>query len=67
VECIDEDTVRISSLATAIPEKDVPECFLEVLDDWGHTWMWKNLQVTGALSPMGHIFVSCTQSYAQLL
>lgn len=48
VECLDGGDVRISSLTNPAPAKDVPSCFLEVLDEWGHSWMWRNFQVSGA-------------------
>ena len=40
-------TCKIASRTRPPPEVDLPRCFLDVLKEWGHTWMWANLQVSG--------------------
>ena len=47
---IDEsEQVAIQSITSPAQPTDLPETFLEVLKEWGHTWMWENLQITGGL------------------
>lgn len=43
-----ENEVQISSRIDPAPVKSSPTLFLDALDEWGHSWMWRNLQATGA-------------------
>ena len=38
-------TVAIMSTAAAPHPPDLPTCFLDVLVEWGSTWMWENLRL----------------------
>ena len=41
-------TVKVCSVAISPPRLIPPADFLEVLQGWGHTWIWDALQVTGS-------------------
>eukprot|EP00956_Cyclotella_meneghiniana_P010715 scaffold14988_cov36-Cyclotella_meneghiniana.AAC.2 len=48
IEMCGSSTVKICSLTNPPPECENPENFLDVLKEWGHTWIWDGLQVSGA-------------------
>lgn len=39
--------VEIESSTTVWPPRPMPECFLEVLEEWGCRWMWGSLRLYG--------------------
>ncbi len=39
--------ISISSHTPRSPEKEAPSLFWSVVESWGNTWMWDNLQITG--------------------
>ena len=45
--------IRLQSCANAMPAAWTPTCFLEVLREWGCTWMWEKLKLTGDSSWVG--------------
>ena len=47
VEHVTADCYRVSSKSNPAPEISLPDCFVDVLKEWGHTWMWDNLQISG--------------------
>jgi hypothetical protein len=39
--------ISLQSTADQPTEANLPETFLDVLDKWGHSWMWKSLRLEG--------------------
>jgi hypothetical protein len=44
-----DGSVRIRASCPPVQESTTPECFLDVLKDWGCTWMWKDLKITSSI------------------
>ena len=40
--------VAIASTTKDPPLKSAPECFLEVLEEWGQLWMWDSIRMIGS-------------------
>jgi hypothetical protein len=45
---VTESCLKVSSHIKDMVNNLVPETFLDVLDDWGCTWLWEKLRVSGA-------------------
>jgi hypothetical protein len=39
--------IKIISFTDNPPQTDKPTTFCEVLQEWGHTWMWEGLKLSG--------------------
>ena len=46
---------KINRLSTAAQEilSAPPESFLDVLEEWGYTWLWEDMQLTGGTEWLG--------------
>jgi hypothetical protein len=44
---INPGIISISTTANLPSPKRTPATLWEVLTDWGHSWMWKHLQIVG--------------------
>eukprot|EP00956_Cyclotella_meneghiniana_P029291 scaffold70426_cov59-Cyclotella_meneghiniana.AAC.2 len=42
----DRSRAKISSITNPPPSVDDPSNFLDVLKEWGHTWIWHDLQIS---------------------
>jgi hypothetical protein len=42
-----QGTVAITSVAAPPDLEDLPESFLDILQEWGNTWMWDSLRLIG--------------------
>ena len=40
--------LAIASTTEDPPAKSAPECFLEVLEEWGCHWMWESIRMVGS-------------------
>jgi len=47
VQTMSPSRVRLRGSLDSAPRDDPPEDFLEVLQSWGHTWLWKRIKLTG--------------------
>jgi hypothetical protein len=45
---VSNTSLKVASHAKDSTSDPLPETFLDVLDDWGCTWLWEKLRVTGA-------------------
>jgi hypothetical protein len=39
--------ISVSSHTPRSPEKEALSSFWSIVESWGNTWMWDNLQITG--------------------
>jgi hypothetical protein len=47
VKNVSLDVISVSSHTPRSLEKEAPSLFWSVVESWGNTWMWDNLQITG--------------------
>jgi hypothetical protein len=44
---VSEGLIKIISFTDNPPQTEPPSTFQQVLNEWGHTWMWENLKLSG--------------------
>ena len=47
IRAMEEGIVKVLSFTNNPPVRTPPSTFREVLDDWGQTWMWEGLRLSG--------------------
>jgi hypothetical protein len=48
VKQYENNSVRVSAAVAPTQEQEAPECFLDVLKEWGRTWIWKELKLSSS-------------------
>ena len=48
VKEVEDGKVQLLSHTPMAPQAVLPDDFIEVLEKWGHTWIWKEMRITNA-------------------
>jgi hypothetical protein len=43
-----DDSIQLRYIANQVADQALPTSFLEVFQEWGCTWLWKEMQMTGS-------------------